>query len=306
MATLTEPIHSPATKPSLSPPKPVLLYTSFGPGPHIEEILFSASSALLKCKNRDAFRLVIFTDDPRPFESLEADLVTIDQTHINEWLGSYNYLFRRKICAIAAALRKFDAPVVVVDGDTYFRKPPEELFNRISPGHALMHLHEGRIGHLVALGPQRAQLAALKVQTTDGNTYQFHPDSQLWNAGIIGLHPADVECTDRTLHLCDAISKATSNRISEQIAFTEILSKNTTLHPCQDVIFHYHERFMRDPFRASLPSLLEQTTKLPLAQRPQWLYTHRPKPPLRKKLVASIKRRLKPFGLFKSDLNTSI
>jgi hypothetical protein len=286
--------------------EPVLLFTSFGAGPHIDEVIFSASSAVLKRRRTGGFRVVIFTDDAEPFRSVDAQVVTIGPEQAREWAGPRQFVHRRKICALADALGRFEVPVVVVDGDTYFRKPAERLFERISPGHTLMHVCEGKIGHLIALGYQRHQLASLRVTTAAGETCQLSPEWKMWNAGIVGVHPADAKCVDRVLSLADAIQESTGHKNSEQIAFTEILSRNTIVRSCRDVVFHYHEQFIRDSFRAGLHGLIAQASTLPAAKRPQWLYAHRPKPPIRKKLTASVKRPLKRLGLFKYDLNTSI
>src|SRR5580698_6170303 len=204
---------------------PVLLFTSFGAGPHIDEVIFSASSAVLKRRAAGGFRVVIYTDNSQPFQLLDAQVVKIDLEQSREWAGSRNFVHRRKICSLADALRRFNVPVAMADGDTYFRKPAERLFDRISPGHTLMHVCEGKIGHLIALGYQRHQLASLRVQTATGETCQLNPEWKMWNTGIVGVHPADAKCVDRALSLSDAIQESTGHKNSEQIAFTEILSR---------------------------------------------------------------------------------
>ena len=47
--------------------------------------------------------------------------------------------------ALRHALRNY-GPAVLVDTDTYFLKPPQKLFARMKPGHAVMHLCEGQLG----------------------------------------------------------------------------------------------------------------------------------------------------------------
>jgi hypothetical protein len=286
------------------PSPPVLLYTSFGPGPHVDEVLFSIPSAVFKRKSADDFRIVIFTDDPLPFESTPAEIVVIDQKQSDEWAGPHNYVYRRKICGFAHALRQYNAPVAMIDGDTYFLAPPEDLFGRIAPGKTLMHCPEGRIGYLVALGFARHELAKAHVTTTTDDL-RLTTEWMMWNSGVVGVHPADVALVDRSIALNDAVQQATGIRVSEQIAFTHVLSNNSQLQPARDLVFHYHEGFMRKPFRAKLPELLAHAATIPSAQQPAWLYSHRPKPPLKKKLSATIKRPLKRLGLFKTDLNTS-
>jgi len=44
----------------------VILYPSFGPGPHVEEVIYSALSAVYKSDIHPTARVVIFTDNPKP------------------------------------------------------------------------------------------------------------------------------------------------------------------------------------------------------------------------------------------------
>ena len=283
----------------------MILYPSFGPGPHVEEVIYSALSAVYKSDIHPTARGVIFTDNPKPFASVRAEVVTIDPLTVESWLGPRRFIYRPKICALAEALRRFNCPVVMLDGDTFLLRSPQLLFNRVGPGRAVMHLAEGEIGSLVALGHERHRLSTSRVPTDEGD-FQFRPDWVMWNSGVVGVHPADLQLVDAALKLSDAMHIATGHKNSEQMAFTEILSRNTTLHPCRDVVFHYYQTFIRTPFRARLHQLLTDAMNLPENQRLAWLYQHRPKPPLRKTLAASVKRPLKPFGFFKADLNTSV
>ena len=56
----------------------MILYPSFGPGPHVEEVIYSALSAVYKSDIHPTARVVIFTDNPKPFASVRAEVVTID------------------------------------------------------------------------------------------------------------------------------------------------------------------------------------------------------------------------------------
>jgi len=286
-------------------PAPVILYTSFGPGPHVEELIFSASSAQFRCAPTDRVRIVIFTDDPAPFEPVKAECVVIDPATFDSWIDHRGYIYRLKICALAEALRRFNAPVAMVDADTYFLQSPQRLFDRIGPGRTLMHLPEGPIGHLVALGHERHQLVTHRVPTDNGGL-QLHRDWVMWNSGVVGVHPTDLPLVEASLKLNDAIRTTTGHKNSEQMAFTEIFRNHTALSSSRDIVFHYFLPFLRNPFRKELHELLAEAATLPESEQAPFLYAHRPRPSLKKRLSASIKRPLKRMGYFKSDLNTSV
>jgi hypothetical protein len=282
-----------------------LMYLSYGTGPHVSEVIFSIFSCLYHLQPSDAVRIVVYTDDPSPFEKLPVHIEQISTEQMRDWAGPKDYLHRRKIMALATALEKFATPVIMIDGDTYFRRSPEHLFTRVGVGKSLMNLREGELGYLVAQGYLRHHLPGLSFTLSDGDRYDLRAESPMHNAGVLGIHPSDAGLLKKTLELCDAIYLASSGLTSEQIAFTQVLLRHTQVASCRDVLFHYHEKFIRDPFRERLPRWLEESANLPLEERVAVMYHHRPKPPLSKKLKAAIKRPLKRLGFFRHDLQTS-
>ena len=175
----------------------------------------------------------------------------------------------------------FDSPVAMIDADTYFLQSPQRLFDRIGPGRTLMHIPEGAIGHLVALGHERHQLVTHRVPTDNGGL-QLHEDWVMWNSGVVGVDPTDLPLVEQALKLNDAIRTTTGHKNSEQMAFTEIFRNHSQLSTSRDIVFHYFLPFLRNPFRAQLHGLLDKSQTLAASERAPFLYAHRPRPSLRK------------------------
>ena len=114
-----------------------LVYLSYGAGPHEQEITFSVLSAYhwLGVGDLD-MRIVVYTDRPETFSTLEVATVVLDASTLKEWAGPAGFGHRRKILALRDALQRFDGPSAILDGDTYFRRSPTKLFGRIGPGRA--------------------------------------------------------------------------------------------------------------------------------------------------------------------------
>jgi hypothetical protein len=206
--------------------------------------------------------------------------------------------------ALTTALKTYDGPALLIDGDTYFRCSPDHLFRRITPEQSVMHVMEGYVGHLRAVGHARHRLSTLSVNV--GVEYQFAKDTPMWNSGVVGVHPARAGVLEEAVALCDALHAAAPSWISEQLAFSSVLRRHTRVRESRDVIFHYHPRDIRTPFRQMLPILMSQYGALPPFEKASALYVHRPRPSSAKRWKARAKRVAKPLGFFKHDLETSV
>jgi hypothetical protein len=284
----------------------ILMYLSYGPGPHVSEVVFSAMSALHTKRADDTFEIVILTDDAAPYADLPVTIELITPQQMTDWAGPGGFGHRRKIVAFATVLKRFGVPVVLVDGDTYFRKSPQLLFDRIGPGRSVMHVREGELGYLAAHGYMKERLSGLVVDTPTAGKFELPAETVVFNAGVIGMDPSDAKLVDTVLELTDAIHAASPSWLSEQVAFSMILRTRTRLSAVRDIVFHFHEKVMRAPLRAALPGLLKQAAAIPAPQRYAFVYARRPKPPVVKKIKALLKRPLKRLGLFRHDLQTSI
>jgi len=278
-----------------------LIYLSYGPGPHEQEITFSVLSAYhwLGVGASD-WRVVVYTDRPESFAVLDVATVVLDASTLKEWAGPAGFGHRRKILALRDALQRFDGPSAILDGDTYFRRSPRRMFDRIGPGRAVMHLWEGNMD--VLPGPVHAELAALLrsgASWTDlsGAALSISASAPMWNSGVIGVDPPDVRLLDESIHLTDQLSTRSKLHTLEQFALGTVLGRETRLREVGDAVFHYWDRSYRDPFHRLLPELLERTASVPLAERARQCYAYRPRPTLRRRRRAVYNRLLRSIGL---------
>ena len=274
-----------------------VIYLCLGGGIVVEQTQFSIASAYrFRVANPGEIRFVIYTDTPDRFAGLPVSIETVDQARIDQWLVGTGFLCRCKILAIEDALRRWNEPCLLVDTDTYFKRWPGAVFDRIGPGRSVMHQIEG-----LPRSWGRPEIARFveeePVQEVNGTTWTLAADEVMWNAGVIGLSPTDQALCRDVLAWSDLIWQRTQAWISEQYAFTVVLSQKTRRQETDDLIMHYWTPSTKSAFNALLPAILEQTASLPLAARARQLWKYRPILPLLWRIKVAIKLRAKRMGL---------
>lgn len=285
----------------------ILAYYAYGPGPHVEQVKYSVWSAVAMSPADAPPRVVIYTDDPTRYADLPAEFELLTPAELDEWQGPMKYHFRRKMFIIERALRTYNVPVFLMDGDTFFLKPPEVVLQRIRPGKSVMHIRETRIDNM----PQfhRKVADALNRSPTPGPDGQplpnFTGQMWMWNAGLLGVHPAQVDLIPLVVHVNDQIWEKCQSGHAEQVAWAYVLQEKTHLQRCDDVIFHYWKPYLRKPFTAKLPELLADTATLPPRERAAALYRQRIRLPLKRKLIASTRNTLHRLGITRWGVSSS-
>ena len=263
-----------------------LIYVSYGAGMHEQEITFSILSAYRWLGvGRPDWRIVVYTDRPERFASLEVDTVALDADSLKQWAGPFGFGHRRKIVALRDALDRFDGPSALLDGDTYFRRSPNRLLARIGPGRAVMHLREGAVNTLP--GRAQAELVAMLESMgpfTDlaGKPLSITPAAAMWNSGVVGVYPSDSRLLDEAINLTDQFCRHLRLHTLEQFALGLMLGRHVSLREAGDVVFHYWDRSFRDPFHRVLPGVVSQHPSVPLAERARLAYAARPRSSFRR------------------------
>jgi hypothetical protein len=102
------------------------------------------------------------------------------------------------------------------------------------------------------LNPQIG-LSGFHTRLTGGIAYRFTPASQMYNAGVIGLHRDDQELVNLALELCDALLDFGSRiHTAEQFSVSEALRiSNIKILEARGVINHYmgHRFYMQKKIR---------------------------------------------------------
>jgi hypothetical protein len=217
-----------------------VLYLCYGDDPHTAEVRCSIASAWrFGCPAADGLRLAVYTDRPAAFEDFPVAVTKVRAAEWAEWSGSHAYRHRRKIPALRRALAESGGPVVIVDGDTWWRRPPRRLFARIAPGRAVMHIREGRLDR-VADPLYRRTLEIIAQTAAPAGEGPLPPTGHMWNAGVVGLHPADSNRLGEVLAWTDTMCAASTGvHVLEQLAFSHVLACRMRLAEAGDVVVHY-------------------------------------------------------------------
>lgn len=225
-------------------------------------------------------RVLLFTDKPMYFSAylnnLPVDYVLLTASKIKQMRGNIDFLHRMKIALIEEAFESIEGPMLYADSDTFFIADPTPLMQQVSEEKAFMHLWEYRFESmrnlpLPAGETFRAFLNLIennKFKLADGTQISVSPDQVSWNAGVMLFHPDHARFIPDVYALTDQFYPDTKNHAAEQYAFSIVLQNNTTLQPCDQVIYHYWYRVKKqivDLFLAE--QLSDAWSSLPLSQK---------------------------------------
>jgi hypothetical protein len=217
-----------------------ILYLCFGGGGYPDELIHAVLAARHTLgRDRDGYRIVVYTDDPTLFHDLPVHTEVVTRAALTEWAGPFNHMFRRKAVAIREAMKTCRGTLLYCDTDTYFLKHPGKVFERIGPGRSVMHVKEGTPASVRA-----DDLSAVLTQQTltkrDGQRWNLSPQTPIFNAGVIGLHEDDAPLVDEAIHLIDQICPHLPTYFgTEQFSFSASLSEHNQVSTADDVIHHY-------------------------------------------------------------------
>lgn len=261
----------------------LLLYMSYGRDCYHQETMFSLLSARRFMAwgsgneaGGTARRPLVYTDRPADYEWLGVEVRELTPALIDEWVGS-GYPFRRKIACILDALDTAEGKLAFLDGDTYFKRDPRYLFDRIGPGRACLHLRELRMTRRPgtagsALGPLFDREV---VRNVAGAPVRLRPGEIMWNSGVVGIDVADTARVGEALRMIDEVwAHERSVRTLEQFALGHVFAEGE-LCESDDLVFHYWHARQRAPFLARLPDLIARARQMPLSEAAEWSWRQR-------------------------------
>ena len=125
----------------------ILLYLIYGDKRvyHLELTYSILSAARFLDENPADTRIVLICDAANRRPDLPVEHLEIDAEQLHRWQLNGAYHHAAKINALHHALDHFKAPVALVDSDTVWHRHPQEVFDRIMPGHCVMHASEGAL-----------------------------------------------------------------------------------------------------------------------------------------------------------------
>jgi hypothetical protein len=215
-----------------------LIYLACGPRDVHVQALYATYSALA-WKGALDLQVHVYSDAPDVFQPL-ANRVQVHELageKVRAWRGPGNYPFRIKIAALAEAARDHaEERILFADSDTFFFADFAPVFARIGLGKAVLHRKEYAVMSHPTGQLQRFRKRMSKFHFR-GSAIDLHAD--MWNSGVIGLHPSQFHLLHTVLAFIDAISPHCKKQLVEQYAVAYFLQKNAQVHACEDVLFHY-------------------------------------------------------------------
>jgi hypothetical protein len=253
-----------------------LVYLSYGTGQHIDELVYSVMTvAHVIGRNNAAYRMIVCTDDPVPYRGLPVHLELVKPEVLADWGGPFNFGHRKKIFAIKQLLGKFGDRIVFCDADTFFTKHPLNVFERVRPGHTVMHIGEYQLSHRCV-----ATLADFvrthELRDLAGHRWNIPAQTVMFNSGVIGIHSSDIRLLDDVAHLSDQIYPHVQILTIEQFAFSVVFQQRSKLHQAYNSVHHYWKPDRRAAFHKQLDRVLHDPSISSSTERIRRLSPYRP------------------------------
>src|SRR5262249_45441788 len=122
-------------------------------------------------------------------------------------------------------------------------------------GHTVMHIREGHLddchGSDVA-----AFLENHDLRTISGRRWNISRDTPMFNAGVVGLHEADISLLDEVVYLTDQIYPHVRIHSVEPFPVSPCFDLRTKLRQSYDIVHHYWPPPGRALFGAELHRIL--------------------------------------------------
>lgn len=237
-----------------------VVYQAYGLAEIRLETLYAAWSALAHA-GESPVHVHVYTDEPEYFRGLDsvAELHALDPQRIREWRGPCDFAHRLKAVMIDdVASRHPSAPLLYLDGDTFFVGPVAGVRERIGPGRAVMHEREYSVPSSQT-GQMKRFRKHMRELTFEGAPIDL--DGEMWNAGVIGLDPAQFPLVQRWIAFVDEVYPRYRHGLVEQYAVSLILQRSSALAACDDLVFHYW--FQKDDHDAAIRGELDRIAGMP-------------------------------------------
>ncbi|SUD67080.1 Uncharacterised protein [Pseudomonas putida] len=242
-----------------TPQRPQLVYLAFGPATYHQEACFSIVSALahLGTAAGEAMDIQVYTDNPEPYGKLPVTVHLLDEATRKAWNEPHGYHFRSKHVVLRQVLQQH-SQAVLIDTDTFFRKSPLNLFQRVKAGSLLCNAIGGRYGaNQQCLLYQNLQNILQARGLADGQM-------PMVNSGVIGLTAEDAGILDHSIAMMDEFHPLVRTAYTlEEFCLAVAAYRKLALAECTDVIHHYWSR--KAQFRAKIQAWLRKHADQPLS-----------------------------------------
>jgi hypothetical protein len=200
----------------------------------------------------------VYTDRPDRFAPLASALVLepLPAERQRAWVEPYGLVFRMKPMAFEDLLARSPSdPVIYADGDTVVTGPLQDLFARVGPGRAVMHVREYEP---LAKDSREMRNFRARMRRARFRGAPVPLDPWMWNAGVVGLDASHRPLVRDWLDFMDQTYAANPKGAVEQYGISWLLQRSKqVLSPCDDLVVHYYLDKPRhlELIRAELPVL---------------------------------------------------
>jgi hypothetical protein len=205
--------------------------------------------------------VLLYTDDPAYFAPLAGavELRVLSRQEIVAWRGPHDFTHRVKAAMLGEVIRRHPAePFLYLDGDTYWKGPPGPVLQRIGPGRAVMHAREDHVGSHPGYHMRHFSGRLRRLRFRGG---PIDLDRWMWNAGAIGVHPADFQAVADWLEFIDEVYPRYPRGLVEQYSIGMFLQQRGALAACDDLVAHYWPQ--KADFTAAILAELGRLRALP-------------------------------------------
>lgn len=226
-----------------------IVYQAYGKEEIFEQAYFSLHSLFQNLSPKSETSVLVYTDHPdyfSDFKSRVGDRLTtrpVSSEELFQWAGPKNFVHRVKLEILRDASRTLKESLLYCDGDTIFLEDPSSLSAKMTPTTSLMHVQEYRLGKPKdPLAKKLRKFAKKNVITVAGQAVRITDDFQMWNAGVIGLHPSGFSKVDQMILLSDALYDLYPKHVMEQLAVSHVLQTTGEILSSDKHIYHYWDQ----------------------------------------------------------------
>lgn len=214
-------------------------------------------------------RLIIYTDQPDFFKTYLGGFnfvyVLLTSEMFLEMDCGKTYIHRRKVAVIDMTFTNYpDDDLIFIDSDTFFTAEPTLFFESLSESNSLMHKEEYKLSEGLELfrsfGQGHFPEAFInhisgREYVINGQSMIFNADDKSYNSGVLGLSKEFRHNMQDVFNLTDDFYEHSKWFISEQLAFSLILQRTTTIITTDKFITHYwgaHQKRLMDKLLTTL------------------------------------------------------
>jgi len=204
-------------------------------------------------RSNDRTRIIVYTDKPDFFKSylrdLDIEYVLLNAKDLTDMQAGINFNHRIKVSVIDLTYKKYpEQSLIFVDSDTFFTGIPTPLLQNSGPEISYMHKKEYNFNEGLELfrsyGEGEFPEAFLNyIAGRDfeicGEKMRFNNSDYCWNSGLVGLNCAFKKYMPDVLKLTEEFYLNSKWFVSEQLAFSLILQRTTTIKRADSFVFHY-------------------------------------------------------------------